>query len=87
MDVHIDHSRENKLVVNVNDQRRIWLQGPVGQGLNLATVDDDVPFEESSRSVNSTVSDDEINSQNRSPIHPALIRTYIFLILQDGFIR
>jgi hypothetical protein len=59
----------------------------MGQGLDLAAVDDDAPLEESARRVYSTVSDDEVDSQNRSPIHPALIHTYIFLRLQDEFIR
>jgi hypothetical protein len=43
----------------------------MGKGLDLAPVDDDVPLEESAWSVNSTASDDEIDRQNRSPIHPA----------------
>ena len=59
----------------------------MGQGLDLATVDDDVPLEESAWRVYFTVSDDEVDRQNRSPIHPALIHTYIFLRLQGGFIR
>jgi len=43
----------------------------MGEGLDLAPVDDDVPLEESARRVNFTVSDDEVDRQNRSPIHPA----------------
>ncbi len=53
----------------------------MSQGLNLATVDDNVSFEKSAWGEDFTVTDDEINRQNRSPIHPALISTYIFLRL------
>jgi hypothetical protein len=43
----------------------------MGEGLNRATIDDDVPLEESVRSVYFSVLDDEIDRQNYSPIHPA----------------
>jgi len=43
----------------------------MGKGLDLAPVDDDIPLEESAWRVNFTVFDDEIDRQNRSPIHPA----------------
>jgi len=85
MDVHIDHSRENEPSFGVHDPRSLGLQSPMGKGLDLAAIDDDVPFEESARSVYFTVSNDEVDRQNRSPIHPALIPTYIFLRLQAGF--
>jgi hypothetical protein len=86
MDVHVDHPRENEPTLGVHNLRRIGLKPTMSQRLDLATIDDDVSLEESAWIVNSTVFDDEIDRQNLSPIHPALIRTYIFLKLRDGII-